>query len=266
MKFVIIISCLAIFASCSNSQVESTQTMDQEETEKSESIDSLDYYLNIVLDSLIEIPNNKQLAIACKTHFERSRIKFNPNILNTNFIRDNFKLIQYNSIQILSVNYADWSWEEPTLLLYFIDETGKLISQDSINGCHYHNGQLSVEDWNNDKSDELIFRMHYPTTSVYHDNYIMSVYKLDSNNKLKQIFDLIERTRDCGIPVDENYGTETVRKYIWINSGKIRLTETVYKFDCETSKRDQPVVYERTISSRIYNMVWDNSIGKFVEK
>ena len=145
----------------------------------------------------------------------------------------------------ITINYErEWCSNQGNIIaLYLIDKENKLIDNDTINGCHYHNGEIEIKDWNNDKIDDIVFAINTPVQSVPIIGSYLRVYSLNKQtSKLYNKFELETQSRDCA------FDQENV----------CELVERLYKFN---DNRTMITIKENTFSFERADFEWEEQIN-----
>ncbi|MGB1041354.1 MAG: hypothetical protein ACPGVD_10810, partial [Flavobacteriales bacterium] len=102
------------------------------------------------------------------------------------------------------------------------------------------------------------------SSSVPHIEKMESVYTLDTQNGLSEIFSIALETRDC--TSDSEYGGSITKKsYRFINKKKIKVKITKSSFNCDNFKFHGKIQNITKQTLGVYYMSWNKDQNKFTD-
>jgi len=226
---------------------------------------SLDSKIRDVLDSLKidrSIENKKYFMHACERLFDFNSIQFNLENLTKGFLKENVVVQKFNSHYLVSIYYGQWSTNENEIQLFLLDKDLKEVNKGEIAGCHYHNGIIDVIDWNKDGSDEIQYKIDWPTQSVAYIAHLEKVYEFSKSKGLITIFEIERETRDCSPTIGE-LGLIIKREYNFLDNETLEVTATSFSLNCDNFEWHDEIKNKRKISSVQYDMKWNKELNKF---
>ena len=181
--------------------------------------------------------------------------------LDPEVIINQIKVDYFNESILVQIYYGQWSTHGNSIRLFLLDKEGVLLSEDSIMGCHYHNGTIDIIDWNNDGMDEIQFTIDWPTQSVSYIEQIERIYKISDSYEFCKVFEISKETRDCAS--SDSIGEVVQREYSFENKSNISVLETLYEINCADFEWHDAIKTKREINSTKYLMTWSQKENRF---
>lgn len=265
MKSIVIFILLAILISCKN------EIISDDEIITSYAIESA----SIPIDTSKKVP----LPIHKLTNYERKVFEYLSQTRKSFDLKDSTNILsdpefisnhKFND-KILVVVKEKFNFNKAEL--FFVDKKSLNIDTSIIiNGCHYNSPKITVKDWDNDGSKEIIATLTFPVQSVPHIVYELFVYKIDKkSNRYKEIFFLETDERDGrgdnnivnSYDKFKSIGGQIIRKYKIISKSKIEIKVQKFKYNSDSFEWELPIKSKKPISTRTYIMRWDEAKYQF---
>lgn len=167
----------------------------------------------------------------------------------------------FNNFTLSIINY-----DEPyigqignSIVLILYDSLKQLIDLDTIHGCHYHNGKITIDDWDHDGSKDILYKIGYPLQSVPVIDSIFEVHALNPiRNKFYKKFEITLESRVCGPPFDEDSCTYVSRNIKFsADKKRIDVLERQYYFNNENFEWHKPINGLKLFMSKKYSYIYN---------
>jgi hypothetical protein len=147
-----------------------------------------------------------------------------------------------------------------TDLILFEKETGIILANYRLIGCHYNSYDVKVIDWDNDGTSEIFAQLSYPTQSVPVIDNFFDIIEFDpKDKKLKKTVTLDTDNRDCHFANGTEVGIQTITKYSFIAKKKLKIVKKYFSFNCDNFEFDKPILNKHMDSTRVQTIAWDSS-------
>ena len=264
----LLIISLALLINCNEEPIKNTQPI----IEVVE-VDSIQIEINLLKKELIDSAmldstlTDKDLFVFIMDslyRFDYESNNLNEKLINYKYLKSKIEIKPFNDNKIILVYYDDYYNLDHSINYIFISNNKKILENDFIRGCKYHNGKIKVKDWNKDGLDELVFQIDNPTSSEAFIQNLEDVYDYDSINGLRNIFNIVLETKDCN-GTRKNKGEYIKSSYRFVSKLKIKVQETISSFNCADFDFHGEIKNITKQKVRSYFMSWDSIENRFME-
>ncbi|MFT6982064.1 MAG: hypothetical protein ACJAUD_000831 [Crocinitomicaceae bacterium] len=204
-------------------------------------------------DSTIE--NREIIAFAGNILFDEKYLAGATDFKPTKqFLLDQISIKRFNENTLVQIDYEDWgNAKHHSAGVYLLDSNLRILSQGIVPGSRYGLPEITIEDWNKDKTQELKVNLDLPVASVNVHSKVERIYSFIESDGLKLIFELEKEYRNCSA-VMEGKSNYTSRSYSFTSKNNIEVKQADYLIDCEQFDRIGSIAKLKKVSSKEYNV------------
>ncbi len=267
--YLLFFSIIILFSACLQKNKKSKEQINNNDTsivspEISTQI-SLEVKKESIIDSLNKNYNGsykKQYLYSIEKLFNYNNIGFDLKYLDLKFFSEIIKIYKFNDYFLTSINYDSyWSHESRNeIVIYLLDENNNIVINDTIRGCHYHNGEIKIIDWDKDKKEDIVFTIDYPTQSIPHLISQLTVYSFDiKTNLFYEKFYLELEERNC---FEKKDSCIFIERFFTLSKDRktIEIKENTYTFDVEDMQWENTIKNKQIINKTKYFYILNENL------